>query len=118
MIGKSKKYSDLIVWQKSHALVIEVYRTTMQFPKVEIYGLTSQLRRPSISIPANISEGFARKGIKDKIRFYNIAEGSLNEVSYYLLLSKELGNAETSNLIEKAEEIGKMLKSYIKSMQD
>jgi four helix bundle protein len=90
---------------------------TKQFPKEEIFGLTSQLRRAVVSIPANIAEGFARKGIKDKLRFYNIAAGSLNEVSYYLLLSKELGYAATSDLIDKLEEIGKMLNSYTKTMQ-
>lgn len=117
MKEKSKSYSDLLVWRKAHSLVLEVYIMTKQFPKEEIFGLTSQLRRAVISIPANIAEGFARKGIKDKLRFYNIAAGSLNEVSYYLLLAKELGYAATSDLISKLEEIGKMLNSYTKTMQ-
>jgi four helix bundle protein len=117
MSEKSKKYNDLIVWQKSHLLVKEINGITKQFPKEEIFGLTSQIRRAAISIPANLAEGFSRTGIKDKLRFYNIAEGSLNEVSYYLLLSKELGFAETSDLIERTEEIGKILNSYTKSMQ-
>jgi four helix bundle protein len=118
MKEKSKKYSDLIVWQKSHSLALEVYRISKQFPKEEIFGLTSQLRRASISVPANIAEGFARKGIKDKLRFYNIAEASLSEVSYFLLLSQELGYAETSYLIDKVDEIGRMLNSYSKSLSD
>lgn len=116
MKEKSKKYSDLIVWQKSHSLALEVYRISKQFPKEEIFGLTSQLRRAVISVPANIAEGFARKGIKDKLRFYNIAEASLSEVSYFLLLSQELSYAETSYLIIKVEEIGRMLNSYSKSI--
>jgi four helix bundle protein len=116
MKEKSKSYSDLVVWQKSHNVVLEVYRISKHFPKEEIFGLTSQLRRAATSIPANIAEGFARKGIKDKLRFYNIAAGSLSEVSYYLLLSKELGYAETSDIIDKVEEIGKMLNSYTKSL--
>jgi len=118
MKEKSKKYSDLIVWQKSHSLALEVYSISKQFPKEEIFGLTSQLRRASISVPANIAEGFARKGIKDKLRFYNIAEASLSEVSYFLLLSQELGYAETSYLIDKVDEIGRMLNSYSKSISD
>ncbi len=117
MKEKSKRYTDLLVWQKAHSLVLEVYIITKQFPKEEIFGLTSQLRRAVISIPANIAEGFGRKGIKDKLRFYNITAGSLNEVSYYLLLSKDLAYAATSDLIGKLEEIGKMLTSYTKTIQ-
>ncbi len=117
MKEKSKNYSDLVVWQKAHNLVIEVYKLTGQFPKEEIFGLTSQIRRAVISIPANIAEGFARKGIKDKLRFYNIASGSINEVGYYLFLSKELGYTATLNLSEKVEEIGKMLNGYTRAIQ-
>lgn len=113
---KSKSYRDLIIWQKSHYLVLEVYKITKLFPKDELFGLTSQLRRAVISVPANIAEGFARTGVKDKLRFYNIAKGSLNEVNYYLLLSKDLNYVSTIYLIEKAEEIGKMLNSYTNSM--
>ena len=116
MKEKAKSYKDLIVWQKSHSLVLEIYKTTEQFPKEEIYCLTSQIRRASISIPANIAEGFARKGIKDKLRFYNIAQGSLNEIGYYLILSDELGYANTSLMNNKVEEISKILKSYTQSM--
>lgn len=117
MKEKSKNYSDLLVWQKSHSLVIDIYKITKQFPKEEIFCLTSQLRRAAISIPANIAEGFGRTGIKDKLRFYNIAAGSLNETDYFLFLSNELGYGLTSDLIEKGNEIGRMLKSYTKSMQ-
>lgn len=79
MAEKSKSYHDLIVWKKSHDLVIEVYRITKEFPKEEMFGLTSQLRRAVTSIPANIAEGFARTGTKDNLRFYNIAAGSIYE---------------------------------------
>jgi len=114
---KSKNYSDLIVWQKAHSLVLEIYKMTEKFPKEELFGLTSQLRRAAISVPANIAEGFAGNGTKDKLRFYNIAAGSLNEVGYYSL-AKDLNYATTIELWNKAEEINKVLKSYTKSMRD
>jgi four helix bundle protein len=114
---KSKKYSDLLVWKKSHNLVIEIYRITKQLPKDELFGLTSQIRRSAISIPANIAEGFGRDGTKDKLRFYNIATGSLNEVDYYLLLLQDLGYAKTDDLTDKIDEIGRILKSYIKTIK-
>ena len=108
----------MVVWQKSHELVLDIYGITKPFPKEEIFGLRSQLRRAAISVPANIAEGFARKGIKDKLRFYNIASGSLNEVSYYVFLSKELGYIAKSNLVEKVNEISKILKGYTKTMEN
>lgn len=117
MREKSKSYSDLLVWQKAHSMVLGVYRITKQYPKEEMFGLTSQIRRAAISVPANIAEGFARAGIKDKLRFYNIAAGSLNEVSYYLFLSEGLGYATTSNLIEKALEVGRMLNKYSQALR-
>ena len=72
----AKSFQDLLVWQKSHQLVFDVYRISAKLPKEEVYGLTSQIRRAAMSIPANIAEGFKRKSNKDKARFYNIAEGS------------------------------------------
>ena len=99
LMEKAKNYTDLLVWQKSHVLVLDIYRITKQFPKEEVFSLTSQFRRAAVSVPANIAEGFARNGVKDKLRFYNIAAGSLNEVGYYLLLSKDLDYFDTSDLI-------------------
>ncbi|MBK7105193.1 MAG: four helix bundle protein [Ignavibacteriae bacterium] len=110
---KSQKFTDLIVWQKAHQLVLEVYKETRNFPKEEIYGLTSQMRRAAISIPANIAEGFVKKGIKDKIRFFNISQGSLEELKYYLILSKDLRYCEINELILLSDEIGKLLNGYI-----
>lgn len=117
MREKSKNYRDLIVWQKSHSLVLDVYRITNEFPKEEMFGLTAQLRRAAVSVPGNIAEGFARKGDKDKLRFYNIAAGSLNEVSYYLLLSNDLGYTNKIELSELVDEVGKLLKSYSMKIQ-
>jgi len=118
MNEKAKSFKDLLIWQKFHDLVMEVYRITLHFPKEELFALTSQIRRAAGSIPANIAEGFARKGIKDKLRFYNIAMGSLNEVNYFLFLSSELNDAETEESQKRVEEIGRMLNSYSKSIQD
>jgi four helix bundle protein len=118
MSDKARSFKDLLVWQKAHEFVLEVYKLTKGFPKEEIYCLTQQLRRAAISVPANNVEGFGRKGIKEKLRFYSIAKGSLNEVGYFLLLSNELNYSDNHILIEKVEEIGKMLNSYIKTMQE
>jgi four helix bundle protein len=75
----ARTFQDLLVWQKAHRFVLDVYRLTEAFPKHELYGLTSQLRRAAVSIPANIAEGFKKKGLADKARFMNTAQGSLEE---------------------------------------
>lgn len=79
-----------------------------------MYGLTSQIRRAAISIPANIAEGFKKKGSRDKIRYYNIAQGSLEECRYYLLLISDLHYAETTEISDRIDVISKMIDSYIK----
>jgi four helix bundle protein len=113
---KSQSFKDLIVWQKAHQFVLNVYRITKDFPKEEIYGLTAQFRRAAISISANIAEGFRKRGIYDKVKFFNISEGSLEECKYYLILSKDLGYMnEYKELMNLAEEIGKLLHSYSKA---
>ena len=85
----AKSFRDLIVWQKAHQLVLFVYRFSSRFPKTETYGLMSQLRRASVSVPANIAEGFKKKSLADKVRFLNIAQGSLEECRYYLILASD-----------------------------
>ncbi|MEN8927559.1 MAG: four helix bundle protein [Flavobacteriales bacterium] len=117
---ENKNYSseNLIVWQKAHSLVLNIYKITKQFPKDEIYGLTSQIRRASVSISANIAEGFGRRGAKDKLRFYNIPKASLNEVKYFLILSKDLYYYDTSNLLKDLVEVEKLLFGYMKSISD
>ena len=112
-MNKSKKFTDLLVWQKSHQFVLKIYKATSYFPKEEIYGPTSQIRRASVSIPANIAEGFVKRGTNDKIRYYNIAQGSLEEVKYYLILIHDLEYSNTIELKEFANEIGKLLNGYI-----
>lgn len=108
----SKKFEGLIVWQKAHRFVLAVYTFTESFPKTEMYGLTSQLRRAAVSIAANIAEGFKKKGKQDKVRFYNISQGSVEECRYYLILSKDLGYGQITELNNQLEEVSKMLHSY------
>ena len=79
----AKSFKDLVVWQKAHKFVLDIYKITKCFPKEEMYGLTSQMWRASVSIPANIAEGFKKKGKADKLRFYNIAQGSIEEMKYF-----------------------------------
>ncbi|BAZ02785.1 S23 ribosomal protein [Tolypothrix tenuis PCC 7101] len=112
----ARTFQDLIVWKKAHQFVLAVYKLTSQFPKSEIYGLTSQFRRAAVSIPANIAEGFKKKGAADKARFMNTAQGSLEECRYYLILTKDLGYDDTSELMLQLEEVSKLLTSYANSI--
>jgi len=109
---KSKSFKELIVWQKAHQFVLAVYQMTKSFPKEEIFGLTSQFRRAAVSIPANIAEGYRKRGKADKVRFFNISEGSLEECKYYLILTKDLGYARIDQGNELAEEVSKLLNAY------
>ena len=115
-MSKSKSFQDLIVWQKAHQFVLKIYSITKTFPKEEMFGLTSQLRRASISIPANIAEGFKKKSKLDKGRFYNISQGSIEECKYYLILANDLNYFNTKEIFNDLEEISKLLNSYSKSM--
>jgi len=117
MSKTAKSFRELLVWQKAHAFVLAVYQVTAKFPNSEIYCLTTQARRAAISIPANIVEGFKRRGQKDKIRFFNIAQGSLEESRYYLILAKDLGYADASNLETPLEEVSKLLVSYARAVE-
>jgi four helix bundle protein len=87
----AKTFRDLLVLQTAHQFVLEVYRYTESFPQREIYGLVQQMRKAAVSIPANVAEGFKGRGKADKARFMNIAEGSLEESRYYLILAHDLG---------------------------
>jgi four helix bundle protein len=111
----AKSFEDLIVWQKSHQLTLLVYRVTADFPKSELYGLVSQMRRAAVSVPANIAEGFKRRKNPDKARCMNIAQASLEELRYYFLLSRDLGYL---NEIERdrIDEIARLLGAYIRTV--
>ena len=111
----ARSFRDLRVWQKAHELVLAVYRYTESFPEREKYGLAHQLRRAAISIPANIAEGFGKRSPAEKARFLNIAEGSVEECRYYLILSQELGYGQTESLASTLEETSKLLNAYVPS---
>src|SRR5215470_18802844 len=100
----ARSFRDLVVWQKAHAFVLAVYRFTETFPDREKFGLAHQMRRAAISIPANIAEGFGKRSHAEKARFLNIAEGSLEECRYYLILAHDLGYGETESLTASLEE--------------
>ena len=112
----ARSFEDVEVWRKAHAWVLGVYRFTERFPRHELFGLTSQLRRAAVSVPANFAEGFRKRSHADKLRFYNIAQGSLEECRYYFILARDLNYGDSSTLKSRAEEISKMLDSYMRSL--
>ncbi len=107
-----QKFQQLIVWQKAHQLVLEIYGVTKRFPLEERYGLTSQMRRAAVSVPANIVEGHKRMSKREFVHFVSIAEGSLEELKYYCWLAKDLEYLSVhllNRLYGQAEEVGRML---------
>jgi four helix bundle protein len=113
----SRTFEDVEVWKKAHAWVLGVYRLTKEFPRHELFGITSQLRRVAVSVPANFVEGFKRRGMNEKIRFYNISQASLEESRYFLLLARDLGYGDPGGLLEKTKEISRMLEGYVQSLR-
>jgi four helix bundle protein len=114
-----KDFRELKVWQKAHELTLAVYRVTTAFPRQELYGLTSQIRRASASIGANISEGCGRKGDAEFCRFCSIAMGSASELEYHLLLGKDLGHIELKDyqeLSQRTIEVKKMLTALVQRL--
>jgi len=110
-------FTDLLVWQQSHQLVLEIYKLTNDYPSDEKFSIVSQMRRSAYSIPANIAEGFKRNGVNDKIRFYNIAQASLSELEYFLILYRDLGYCK-NNLKSDLEEVNKLLAGLIRSIKN
>ena len=117
MTNKSQSFRDVVVWQKAHAFVLAVCRCTEAFPKQEIYVLTSQLRRAAISVPSNFVEGFRKRTAPDKLRLYNIAQGSADECLYQLILAHDLGYADTTGLQSDLEEVCRLLQGYINGLE-
>ncbi len=112
-------FQNILAWQKAHELVLLIYEITKSFPKNEIFGLISQFQRAAVSIPANIAEGYKRLSSTEKLRFYNIAQGSLEECRYYMILSYDLKYITKENydiMANKLEETSKMLNSYCYSI--
>jgi four helix bundle protein len=119
-VGDIRSYRDLKVWQESMALVESCYRLSSEFPKEELFGLTSQLRRAAVSIPANIAEGYGRDSRGSYVSFLKTAQGSLKETETHLILAQRLrlGSVEASErLLSQCEMIGRMLRALIRSLQ-
>ena len=112
----ARSFRDLVVWQKAHEFVLAVYRLTESFPEREKFGLSHQMRRAAVSIPANIAEGFGKRSQAEKARFLNIAEGSLEECRYYLILTHDLGYGETDPLTATLEETSRLLSAYARAI--
>lgn len=112
---KSQSFEQLIVWQKAHSYVLAIYKITKQYPKEELFCLVNQMRRAAASITANITEGYAKISSKDKLRFYNISQGSLEETRNFIILSKDLGYItlqDKEQLGIQAAEISRLLNAY------
>ena len=112
----AQSFRDLVVWQKAHEFVLAVYGLTESFPDREKFGLSHQMRRAAVSIPANIAEGFGKRSQAEKARFLNIAEGSLEECRYYLILAQDLGYSQTESLMAKLEEASRLLNAYARAI--
>ena len=113
-----KDFKDIFAWQKAHQLVLLVYKLTKKYPKDELFGLTSQIRRAVVSVPSNLVEGFKRLGNQDDLHFCNIAQASLEEVRYQILLAKDLKYINSSEFeeVEKlSAETAKLIHFWIKS---
>lgn len=115
-----KDYREILVWQRSHALTLEIYRVTSQFPKEEMFGLTSQMRRSAASIPANIAEGCGRDGDAELKRFMGISLGSACELDYHVQLARDLeylDRAAADNLAAEIMEVRRMLGGFIQKLK-
>lgn len=113
----ASRFEDLEVWQQAHALVLDIYRLSSRFPKSELFGLVSQMRRAAVSVPANIVEGLQRRGVSEKVRFLNIAQGSLQELRYFVLLARDLAYAETPHLEAAVDSVARLLAAYIRGIE-
>lgn len=116
-MAKAKTYRDLEVWQLAHEFVMEVYRLCKQFPEEERFGLTSQLKKSSVSVASNIAEGFTRWGPNDKVKFYNISEASLTEADYQMFLAGELKYCDPSTALDIGDRLKPKLARLINSIR-
>jgi four helix bundle protein len=115
-----KTFKELKVWQEAHTLLLQIYKQTNDYPKHELFSLTSQTRRSCHSVPTNIVEGFRRKDIKESVRFYNIADASLEELKYHLLVAKDLRYVPCEQYeihLKQCEIVGSMLTRWIQSQR-
>lgn len=115
--GKIEKFTDLNVWKEGHKLVLMIYQITKGFPREELYSLVDQMRRAVASITANIAEGFGRHSFKEKVQFYYLSKGSLNELKNFLLIAKDIGylsQEEFAKLAEQTNIVDQLLQGLIK----
>ena len=120
MNNKIKEFTDLEAWKHGHEFALEIYKVTKNFPKCEIYGIVSQLRRAATSITSNIAEGFSRFSFKDKIRFYYNSRGSIRECQNQIHLSRDEGyinQTSAKNILSKADETRRDLNGLIRSTE-
>ena len=125
---KINRFPDLTVWQRAHELALETYRLTEKFPRSEQFGVVSQLRRSSTSVPANIAEGFGRRTTKELLRCLQISRGELEETRYFLILSRDLGyvpremfemlNASCDSVAQLINALGRSLKDRVGAARD
>lgn len=115
---KIRSFTDIIAWKEAHKLAISIYQKTETFPKSEIFGLTSQIRRAAVSVPSNIAEGFNRQSAKEKANFYAISQGSVGELESQLLIARDIGFLKTADfkgLADQAIKVHKLLVGLIRS---
>ena len=113
----AQRFEDLVFWQKSHALALVVYKVTKRFPKEELFGLSAQMRKAAVSVPANIAEGFSKTGRSDKARFMNIAQASLEELRYYFILARDLAYLNTDFDFGEVDAVAAMLGAYVRTLR-
>ncbi len=113
----AKSFEDLRIWQEAHVIVKKIYLLSAQFPFEEKYSLKDQIRRAAVSIAANIAEGFGRDTVKEKLRFYSISRGSLEECKYLSILSKDLQYANTDEVKQDLHRLGIMMNKYVKTIK-
>ena len=116
-MGATQGFQNLELWQKAHQCVLGNYRLASRFPKEERYALGDQLRRASVSIAANIAEGYRRTTSADKARFFDMALSSSDEVQYYLILARDLGYSDTADLLLQIDEVQRMLNAYVRAIR-
>ncbi len=119
--GKIRSFTDLDAWKEGHKLVLTIYDETKSFPKEEVFGLTSQIRRAAVSITSNIAEGFSRKSYKEKLQFYSMSLGSVTEVQNQLLIAKDVGYLSTNQFDKAAQQsvkVHKIINGLIKSSRN
>ena len=112
----ASRFEELLVWQKSHALALRVYKLTKTVPRHELFGLTSPMRRAAVSVPANIAEAFSKRSRPDKARVMNISQASLEELRYYFILARDLDYVPSDTHSNDLDEVARLLGAYVRAL--